>query len=235
EDILDAKRGHFPKNQLGFLVAWKGYGPEHNSWVTEEDAYLNISAYWKRNPDKNPNKKKASQTPSKRTSTSARKAVANDASDAGRSASVVKQRGRKSVSEKSAAKDDDEPPAKKARKISEKETAAARASASEEPMQGDEEEVGDMAEYMQLPNWDQLVKQIDAVERVDDTLYVYFTLYVLRSLPAFVFKREIQPNSQTHAGRLEDLRERVGESGGMSVSDQALSRVWLCLDRKNTP
>ncbi|KAJ7663822.1 hypothetical protein DFH06DRAFT_334494 [Mycena polygramma] len=178
EDILDAKRGHFPKNKLGFLVSWKGYGPEHNSWVAEEDANAPelIAAYWKRNPDKNPNKKKASETPSKRTSTSARKAIADDASDAGGSASVVKKRGRKSVSEKPAAKDDDERPAKKPRKVSEKKTAAARASASEDPMQVDEEEVGNMSEHMQVPTWDQLIKQIDTVERVDDTLYVYFTL-----------------------------------------------------------
>ncbi|KAJ6458102.1 hypothetical protein C8R47DRAFT_164654 [Mycena vitilis] len=177
EEILDAKRGHFPKNKLGFLVSWKGYGPEHNSWVAEEDATAPelIAAYWKRNPDKNPNKKKMSETPSKRLATgaSARKAVTDDASDAGGSASVVKKRGRKSVSEKATAKDDDERPAKKPRKVN---SAAARASASEEPMQVDEEQIGNMSEHMQVPTWDQLIKQIDTVERVDDTLYVYFTL-----------------------------------------------------------
>ncbi len=46
-----------------------------------------------------------------------------------------------------------------------------------------------MAKHMQAPAWDQLIKHIDTVERVDDTLYVYFTLYVPPTATACVFIR----------------------------------------------
>ncbi|KAJ6580952.1 hypothetical protein B0H19DRAFT_1017470 [Mycena capillaripes] len=169
EAILNAKRGHFPKNQTGYFVKWKGYSAKHNSWVAEEDAGNAdelIKAYWA-DHDK---KKKAAETASKRS----RKSMGDEGSDAGGSASVAKKRGRKSVSEKPA-NDDDDRPAKKPRKTSEKKTTGARHSASEEPLP--EEEVGTMAQHMHAPTWDQLIKHIDTVERVDDTLYVYFTLH----------------------------------------------------------
>jgi hypothetical protein len=95
---------------------------------------------------------------------------------------VAKKRGRKSVSQKPVDKDADERPAKKPRKTTEKKnvTSAARI-ASVEPLP-EEETIGNMAEHMHAPTWDQLIKNIDTVERVDDTLYVYFTLYVPRSV-----------------------------------------------------
>jgi chromobox protein 1/chromobox protein 5 len=97
--------------------------------------------------------------------------VADDASDAEGSASVAKKRGRKSVSEKPADKDD-ERPTKKARKASEK-----KAPARESPS-AQQEIIGDMQNHMTVPSWDHLVDKVDTVERVDDTLFVYFTLYV---------------------------------------------------------
>ena len=51
-DILDSRRwgrGH----KLQYLVQWKGYGPEHNSWEAEEDlvhADSLVQAFHKRHP-----------------------------------------------------------------------------------------------------------------------------------------------------------------------------------------
>ncbi|KAJ7483206.1 hypothetical protein FB451DRAFT_102059 [Mycena latifolia] len=177
EAILDAKKGHFPKNKLGYLVKWKGYSDEHNSWVIEEDAANAdelIKAFWAE--QKNKSSKKAPE-PAKR----ARKSVAaDDASDAGgsASASVAKKRGRKSSVKAPDAKDeDDERPPKKPRKSSEKKTPVPAAESADALPEDDE--IGNMAQHMHAPTWDQLIKHIDTVERVSDEtpgrLWVYFT------------------------------------------------------------
>ncbi|KAK7031637.1 hypothetical protein R3P38DRAFT_3313673 [Favolaschia claudopus] len=172
EDILEARKGQFEKHKFGYHVSWKGYGPEHNSWVTEEDAGNAqdlIEAFWKARggkPSESPKKTETKRAP--------RKSVIQDISDDDESAAKVKKRGRKSTSEKPADKDDEDRPTKRPRKANEKKSVAASArKTSEEPM---EEDVGNMENHMQVPTWDQLIKQIDTVERVDNTLYVYFTL-----------------------------------------------------------
>ncbi|KAF8166556.1 hypothetical protein K438DRAFT_1616598 [Mycena galopus ATCC 62051] len=166
EAILDAKKGQFGKNKMGYFVKWKGYGPEHNSWVAEDDAG-NATELIKAFNEKKKSPKKALEP--KRS----RKSMGDDVSDADGSASAAKKRGRKSVSEKPADKEDDERPTKKPRKTAEKKTDAPKTT-SAEPLP--DEEVGTMEEHMQAPTWDQLIKKIDTVERVDDTLFVYFTL-----------------------------------------------------------
>ncbi|KAJ6568254.1 hypothetical protein DFH09DRAFT_1261316 [Mycena vulgaris] len=178
EAILDAKKGQFEKNKLGYFVKWKGYTAEHNSWVIEEDAANAtdlIKAFWaEREKKKAP--KKAPEVASKRS----RKSVGDDnASDAGgsASASVAKKRGRKSSMKAADPEEDAERPAKKPRKTSEKKTlTSGRTAASAEPIP-DDSEIGNMAQHMHAPTWDQLIKHIDTVERIDDTLFVYFTLH----------------------------------------------------------
>lgn len=140
-----------------------------------------IKAYWEERNNKQAPKKTTETAPKR-----SRKSMGDDASDADASASVVKKRGRKSVSEKPVDNDDDERPAKKPRKTSEKKTVTSgphkTKAASVEPLPSDEE-IGTMKDHMQAPSWDQLIKHIDTVERVDDTLYVYFTLYVPLPFP----------------------------------------------------
>ncbi|KAJ7881175.1 hypothetical protein B0H13DRAFT_2540912 [Mycena leptocephala] len=153
EAILDAGRGRFPKNKLGYLVKWKGYGPDQNSWVMEDDAgnaAKLIKAYWK-------NKKSAE--PASTASKRSRMSIVDDASDAGESASVAKKRGRKSP------------------KDHRKEKCHFCRAYRIRGAPPEEETIGNMAEHMHAPTWDQLIKNIDTVERVDDTLYVYFTLH----------------------------------------------------------
>ncbi|KAG6881242.1 hypothetical protein C0995_002527 [Termitomyces sp. Mi166 len=38
EEILDAKRGSFPNERMGYFVKWKGYDESKSSWVDEQDA-----------------------------------------------------------------------------------------------------------------------------------------------------------------------------------------------------
>ncbi|KAJ7476197.1 hypothetical protein FB451DRAFT_1397526 [Mycena latifolia] len=130
EAILDAKKGHFPKNKLG--------------WVIEEDpanADELIKAFWAEQKNKSP--KKAPELAKR-----ARKSVAtDDDSDAER----VRVRG-----------EDDERPPKKPPKSGEKKTRARRESADALP---EDDEIGNMAQHMHAPTWDQLIKHIDTVER----------------------------------------------------------------------
>ncbi|KAJ7230494.1 hypothetical protein GGX14DRAFT_410951 [Mycena pura] len=181
EAILDAKKGKFPKNTLGYFVKWKGYESEHNSWVREEDAGNAtelIEAFWKER-DRKKAVKKTVTAETKRTA-SARKSTAgaDGDSDVGESASAPpKKRGRKAASdtadkEKDTAKVSGGRPAKKPR-LSKK-----RAASQDEEALPSDEELGSMADHMHVVTWDHLVKHLDTVERVDDgTLYVYFTLH----------------------------------------------------------
>ncbi|KAJ7233029.1 hypothetical protein C8J57DRAFT_1578139 [Mycena rebaudengoi] len=160
EAILEAKKGRFPEGKLGYLVKWKGYSNEHNSWVVEEDAANAkelIDKYWAAEKKASPKK---SAEPSKRP----RKSVgADNASDGGSAGGSPRARTND--------KDDEERPAKKPRKSSQKKAATS----SPEPMQEDEE-IGNMSEHMNAPAWDHLIKNIDTVERSDNKLFVYFTL-----------------------------------------------------------
>jgi len=180
EAILDAKKGKFPKNTLGYFVKWKGYDSEQNSWVREEDAGNAtelIEAFWKER-DRKKAAKKTVTAETKRTASARKSTVeADDDSDVGESASAPpKKRVRKAVSdaadkEKDTAKVSSGRPAKKPR-LSKK-----RAASQDEEALPSEEELGTMADHMHVATWDHLVKHLDTVERVDDgTLYVYFTL-----------------------------------------------------------
>lgn len=37
-DMMLIRRVFLIKGKLGYLVKWKGYGDEHNSWVSQDDA-----------------------------------------------------------------------------------------------------------------------------------------------------------------------------------------------------
>ncbi|KAJ7777227.1 hypothetical protein B0H16DRAFT_1879339 [Mycena metata] len=179
EAILDAKKGYFPKNKTGYLVKWKGYDESHNSWVAEDDAggagELIDEFEAKLKKKKQQQSAKKASVPQSPAAKRSRKSMADAESEDGEaSASVAKKRGRKSVSEKPADKDDDdERPVKKARKSTSGKNAPVVPTAEPLP---DDDKIGNMQQHMQAPTWDQLIKHIDTVERVDKTLYVYFTL-----------------------------------------------------------
>ncbi|KAF8235640.1 hypothetical protein L208DRAFT_1256403 [Tricholoma matsutake] len=156
EAILDAKRGPFPDGRMGYLVKWKGYGEEENSWVDEEDAgnaHALIAEYWKSNPNKKkaPRKSTEAKTPRRpRTST------VDETSDAG-STAAPKKRGRKSQ-----AKADSDLENSKGMDVDENR---------------DEPQIGDMSQHMKMASWEDIVSTVDTIEReTDGSLTVYFTL-----------------------------------------------------------
>ncbi|KAJ7623744.1 hypothetical protein FB45DRAFT_926625 [Roridomyces roridus] len=168
EEILDARKGIFEKGKLGYFVKWLGYEEDQNSWVTEEDAEGAgelINLYW--------DKVNAKKAASKRGRKSA--GVEETASEAGESVSAppaAKKRGRKSA----AAKEEEERPVKKARKSAAADNKKGRSRARVQEEEGSEESIGNMSAHMDDPDWSHLIQIIDTVERVDDKLFVYFTL-----------------------------------------------------------
>ncbi|KAJ6492392.1 hypothetical protein C8R47DRAFT_1214215 [Mycena vitilis] len=144
EAILDARKDLFPNNKLGYFVKWKGYGPEDNSWVIEDEAATTaadmIKAFW-----------------------DAKNGVASP-----KNIALPKKRGREPASAKRTAKTGEIP--------QDTDPSVASGSWGAEAWPEDDN-FGTMAQHMQVPTWDQLIKSIDTVERVDETLYVHFTLH----------------------------------------------------------
>ncbi|EPQ28016.1 uncharacterized protein PFL1_04343 [Pseudozyma flocculosa PF-1] len=67
ESILSHEVGRFVEGEMAYLVSWKDYGEEHNSWVREADAegaQDMINEYWAKTPRKEI--KKAGPTPKSR-------------------------------------------------------------------------------------------------------------------------------------------------------------------------
>ncbi|KAJ7633359.1 hypothetical protein DFH06DRAFT_691200 [Mycena polygramma] len=141
EAILDARKDLFPNNKLGYFVKWKGYGPEDNSWVIEDEATTTaadmIKAFWD---------------------------VKNSA-DSPKNIAQPQKRGRKPAS----AKNEEKPQ-------NPDHSVASESSGAGAETWLEDDDFGNMAEHMHVPTWDQLIKSIDTVERVDETLYVHFTL-----------------------------------------------------------
>ncbi|KAK7013488.1 chromatin-associated protein swi6, partial [Favolaschia claudopus] len=140
EEILEAKKGQLEK--YGYRVSWKGYGPEHNSWVNEEDAGNAqdlIDAFWE---------SRGGRPPVSRAERRARKSEAPD-------------------------RDDDEMSAKKPRRATGK-----RSMREPSRKMSSEHTKADLTGMrMPVPSWNHLIRQIDTVERIDNTLYVFFTLH----------------------------------------------------------
>jgi len=169
ESIVSAKR--VGAQGFTYLVSWKGYSAEHNSWVDEADAGNAtdlISEYWEKN--KKEKKARKSTDKPKTTSKAGRKSDAGNVEAA--SASAAKKRGRSKTKRDSDVEEDSDSErpktAKKPRKSTKKSSPA--------PMDVDDD-VGDMRKYMHHESWEKLIKKVDTVEIGEDNkLYVFFTL-----------------------------------------------------------
>ncbi|KAH9857246.1 hypothetical protein C2E23DRAFT_807144 [Lenzites betulinus] len=178
EAILDAKHGAFPEGRVGYLVKWKNYGEEHNSWVDENDAQgakVLINEFWKKNK-KNPRKSEPKPKPTPKPSKSSVKTVDSDAEEP-----APKKRGRtsKAASAREASEDEDEPvpKQKKPRKSTGSAAKNGKRKSNADAMDEDDDTYVDMRKWKDATSWEHLVESIDTVERTESgDLFVYFTL-----------------------------------------------------------
>ncbi|KAF9564226.1 hypothetical protein CPC08DRAFT_705400 [Agrocybe pediades] len=189
EEVLNASRKHFPEGRMGYLVKWKGYGPEENSWVEERDAgnaSALIEEFWRKNPQKKRYPAGRKSVDNKKTAKKGRtSSVQKDDSEV-EDGSTTKKRSRQSTSRKPDPESEDEmdvdepaeKPAKKARKSSTQVSSKAnlRNKGTESP-EIQEKPIGNMKKFEHMNNWEGLIKTIDTVEQGDEGLMVYFTLH----------------------------------------------------------
>ncbi|TCD71788.1 hypothetical protein EIP91_003131 [Steccherinum ochraceum] len=198
EVILEAKHGMFGNSNIGYLVKWKGYGPEDNSWVNEEDAQGAkdlIDEYW-RNNKKNTQRKSSGPGPRKSLPSASRARDESPEIDA----PSTQKRGRQSSAKAISVSDDDgdeeeRPQPKKSKadttsasaRKSVAKSASTTKSASQkskksaqrtpEVEESEEEEFTDMRKWKTADTWEHIVERVETVERTDDgKLFVYFTL-----------------------------------------------------------
>ncbi|KAI6044417.1 hypothetical protein EDC04DRAFT_2642470 [Pisolithus marmoratus] len=181
EAILDAKKGRFPNGRMGYLVKWKNYSAEYNSWVDETDAgnaQELIEDFWAQRRRNKPGPRKSEPIKTKPRNLAAkpsRKSLAQESSPDTEPPS--KKRGRPRRTEPNPdhemIAEDEEPRAtKKARK-----SEGTSRKAADKPDSGEEMIVGTMKKHMQISSWEHLVETVDTVERNSDgELFVYFTL-----------------------------------------------------------
>ncbi|KLO18003.1 hypothetical protein SCHPADRAFT_142885 [Schizopora paradoxa] len=198
ESILDAKRGYFEGKKFGYLVSWKGYSKEHNSWVNEDDAgnaEILIEEFWKkRNAEE---KKKKTTRKSEPVSAKPRKSIDKDPSPRAESASTKRGRGRsrKDASEEvqSAEEEEENPRSKKKKQATREESTSKAGRKSLSSLAKDTDQDGDvtmlngdelpqqsytnakaMKNFTSLKSWEDKVESVTTVERVGDDLMVYF-------------------------------------------------------------
>ncbi|EMD39166.1 hypothetical protein CERSUDRAFT_93209 [Gelatoporia subvermispora B] len=191
EKILDAKLGTFPEGRYGYLVKWRGYGSEHNSWVDEKDAENAkdlVDEYWKTQKS---NKKSSGGRKSTGRPSLTKERKSSTVRDESLEVAEVKpkKRGRPSAASKSA-RDSSEPADKEAESDEESAPASKKKKATNSAAgkgankrgaknanAGDDDIYVSMKNFQHLKSWEQIVAQIDTVERVPaGDLMVYFTL-----------------------------------------------------------
>ncbi|KAI0924886.1 hypothetical protein AcV7_009595 [Taiwanofungus camphoratus] len=185
EAILDAKLGTFPEGRIGYLVKWKGYGDDQNSWVDEQDAgnaAVLIEEYWRKNKKEKKGGRKSIGPGPKPSVTKGRKSSTARGESSEVEEPRPKKRGRlpkvKSPSEEQEDEDNNEDEAREKKKP--RKSVTQKAKASPEPMdedEGEEESFKSMKPWMSSATWEHVVDTIDTVERtLDGRLIVYFTL-----------------------------------------------------------
>jgi len=171
ESVISAKRTN---TGFTYLVSWKGYSADHNSWVEDRDAGNAtdlIAEYWAHTSKE----KKSRKSLEKPKTVKGGHKSSGDAS-ALPSAATSKKRNRTKVkkddSDDESDGDQERPKtAKKPRK-----STGVKRSFSPAAMDVDNS-IGDMEKYMHHESWEKLVKSVDTVEQGEDgKLYVFFTL-----------------------------------------------------------
>ncbi|KAH9074873.1 hypothetical protein EDB83DRAFT_1876621 [Lactarius deliciosus] len=185
EAILDAKRGATGSTRIGYLVKWKGYPDEENSWVDERDAggaKELIADYWLRHGKKKG--EKVGRKSDVRPKASPRHPVAPSVETSSEPISTAtKKRARFRQKARAESGDEDVEEDTRSRKRGRKSNGISRkaspspASSDKEPPSPELLEPSTIKKWVNLPSWDRHIQTIDTVERMDDgDLFIYFKL-----------------------------------------------------------
>jgi len=180
EAIIEAKRGTFANGRYGYLVKWKNYGSEHNSWVDEQDAGNAsdlIDAYWRKHKKDKKTPRKSTEPKQKGSEKARRKSSVRE--DSAETGSASKKRARSQKSQKEASDDEEEETTRAVKKPRKSNGTTKKAKKEAAPGEdADEMILGNMGKYMQVQSWENLIETVDTIERDEesDELYVYFTL-----------------------------------------------------------
>jgi len=187
ESILDAKRGATGSARIGYLVKWKGYPDEENSWVDERDAVGAkelITEYWSRQGKKKGDKGGRKSDPKPKAPT--RRPVTASIETTPEPTQATRKRGRDRLKVKpdsddeSTGEEEVTSPKKRGRKSNGTTRKAspppASSSDSDSPIV-ELLEPSAMKKWGNLPSWERHVEVIDTVEKTEEgRLFVYFKL-----------------------------------------------------------
>jgi len=182
ESILDAKRGATGSSRIGYLVKWKGYPDDENSWVDEGDAVGAkelIKEYWDRQRKKGD---KIGRKSDPKPKGATRRPVAISVESTPEPAQATKKRGRPKARPVSDDEGDEEDT--RSRKRGRKSNGSTR-KASPSPVSSSDRdspavellEPSTIKKWRNLPSWEEHIETIDTVERLgDDDMLIYFKL-----------------------------------------------------------
>ncbi|KZS94615.1 hypothetical protein SISNIDRAFT_453567 [Sistotremastrum niveocremeum HHB9708] len=173
EEILKHSKGYYEEGIFAYFVKWKGYAEDENTWVNEPDAIGAqdlITEYWEKKGGRpSPTKGRGKATKGRKSGASNASAASVEPSEKASASKRSNQRKRK-LSEET----EDEAPSASKRK--------ARESTADSVPQAitvdDDDEIGNMQQWMSKKNWESIVKEINTVERdANGELLIYFTLH----------------------------------------------------------
>jgi len=189
EAILDAKRGATGSTRIGYLVKWRGYTDEENSWVDERDATGAkelITEYWARQ-----NKKKGEKGGRKsdaRPKSATRRPAVTSVESTPEPVQATKKRGRDRQKARSGSGDEDaeeeEEEDTRSKKRGRKSNGVNR-KASPSPASSSDRgspmvellEPSAIKKWRNLPSWERHIETIDTVEKAEEgVLLIYFKL-----------------------------------------------------------
>ncbi|KAB5594795.1 Chromo shadow domain containing protein [Ceratobasidium theobromae] len=166
ESILEAKWQYSKRGKWSYFVRWKGYGPEDDLWIDEDDAagaedLINDFHETNNLPrdgkgKKGPVKKPRASATSKATQDKKRKAAASEEMEVD-------------------SPEVEEPPSKKQSRRGRPSKAKSPPEPEAEPDVDEEPELASIDDFMKITRWDDVIKQIETVEKSDDDLIALFT------------------------------------------------------------
>ncbi|KAG8731145.1 hypothetical protein FRC11_004946 [Ceratobasidium sp. 423] len=159
EAILDAKWQYNKRGKWSYYVRWKGYGPEEDLWIDEEDAAGADDLIKEYHESNNlPRDGKGKKGPVKK----------------GRPSATTVQKKRK-ASEDEMDVDQEEAPKKQTKRGRPSKAKVPEPKSEPEEEEEEEHEFASMDDYLKKARWDDLIKEIETVENTGSELIALIT------------------------------------------------------------